>query len=521
MQRGHNESISVWQDSRKIEPSFLPLRDNINTAVCIVGAGIAGLTTGYLLAKEGKAVVIVDAWGLAAGETGRTTAHLTALLDDRFFNLESLFGKDGAKLAAQSHMSAISRIENIVKEEHIDCDFERVDGYLVALDAAQKEEFDKEIEPIKEAGFADREVLKQVPISGIRINQPTMRIPEQATFHITKYMAGLAAAFQKLGGKIYTHSHVNEIKGGDAAYVKTDEGFKINAKHIVVATNTPINDWVKMHTKQAAYRSYVIGYQIPKDTYPGFLLWDMEEPYHYVRIVRGSVYDTLIVGGEDHKTGQADDMEVRYRNLDAWAQQYFTTLGPIINRWSGQVMEPVDCLAFIGRNPIDKDNVYIATGDSGNGMTHGTIAGMLITDLIQGRENPWQEIYEPSRKSLKSAGTYIEENANVVGCMVKDWVAPSEVDSVADIRIGEGAILRSGVSKIAVYRDEKNVLHERSAVCTHLGCVVQWNGGEKSWDCPCHGSRFDTDGQILNGPAIKPLSAVEEKVEYKEAAAAY
>lgn len=517
MQRGDNESFSVWHKNKQVEPRFYPLRENITSDVCIIGAGIAGLTTGYLLAKEGKLVTIVDAWGLASGETSRTTAHLTAVLDDRFFNLESLFGEDSARLAAESHMAAINRIENIVKEEQIDCDFERVDGYLVALDDDQRKDFDKEIEPIKRVGFADREVLTQVPIKGIKIGQ-AMRFPQQATFHIANYMIGLAAAFQELGGKIYTGSHINEVKGGDAAYVKTDDDFKVTAQHIVVATNTPVNDWVKMHTKQAAYRTYVIGYQIPKDTYPSFLLWDMGNPYHYVRIVRRDAHDTLIVGGEDHKTGQADDMEARYQRLDMWAKQYFATLGPIKYRWSGQVMEPVDCLAFIGHNPIDKDNVYIATGDSGNGMTHGTIAGILITDLIHGRKNPWKEIYEPSRKSLKSAGTYIEENANVVGCMVKDWVAPSEVDSVDDIRIGEGAILRKGASKIAVYRDEQGVLHERSAVCTHLGCVVQWNGGEKSWDCPCHGSRFDCEGRILNGPAITPLGAVEEKTEYKKVA---
>ena len=292
MQRGTRESISVWQENECSEPVFSPLRENITTDVCIVGAGIAGLTTAYLLAKEGKSVIIVDAWGLAAGETSRTTAHLTAVLDDRFFELESLFGEDGARLAAESHMSAINRIENIVKEERINCDFERVDGYLVALDADQQKDFDKEIEPIKRAGFADREVLKQVPISGIKTGQ-AMRFPEQATFHIAKYMVGLASAFQKLGGRIYAGSHVNEVKGGDAAYVKTDDGFRVNAQHIVVATNTPINDWVKMHTKQAAYRTYVIGYQIPKDTYPGFLLWDMEEPYHYVRLCVAMGIDTL------------------------------------------------------------------------------------------------------------------------------------------------------------------------------------------------------------------------------------
>jgi Rieske Fe-S protein len=302
--------------------------------------------------------------------------------------------------------------------------------------------------------------------------------------------------------------------GGKNAQVKTDDALTVSAQQILVATNTPINDWVKMHTKQAAYRTYVIGFEIPKDSYPGFLLWDMEDPYHYARIVRGKRSDTLIVGGEDHKTGQAYDMAARYHRLEGWTRRYFSSLGPLSYRWSGQVMEPVDSLAFIGRNPMDDDNVFIATGDSGNGMTHGTIAGILITDLINGKKNPWAELYDPARKTLKAVPDFVKENTNFVGHMVKDWVKPSEVDTVEAILPGEGAVMRRGASKIAVYRDETGELHERSAVCTHLGCVVQWNSGEKSWDCPCHGSRFDCQGQILNGPAIKPLHEVE-KIERK------
>ncbi len=517
MQRSEKESVSVWQAQEKQEPFLTPVRKHTNTDVCVVGAGIAGLTTAYMLAKEGKSVVVVDAWGLASGETCRTTAHLTAVLDDRFHDLESLFGQDGARLAAQSHKSAIDRIEAIVQEERIDCDFERVDGYLVALNSDQKQDFDKEAEATLRAGFTDREILSRVPINGIKTGD-ALRFPRQATFHIMKYMHGLATAFTKMGGRIYTGSHVHEVKGGEQAHVKTDDGYRINASSVVVATNTPINDWVKMHTKQAAYRTYVVAYRIPQDTYPGFLLWDMEQPYHYARILRGAVHDLLIIGGEDHKTGQADDMEARYQRVADWAKRYFTILGPVEYRWSGQIMEPVDSLAFIGRNPMDEDNVFIVTGDSGNGITHGTIAGMLITDLIQGRRSEWEKLYDPSRKSLRAAPDFIKENSNVVGHLVKDWVKPSEVDDVGIIQPGQGAILRKGASKVAVYRDETGRLHERSAVCTHLGCVVQWNSGEKSWDCPCHGSRFDVDGRILNGPAITPLSDTQESSARKKAA---
>ncbi len=510
MQRGSEESIPVWREGNNQHPEQVPLRENAKADVCVVGAGIAGLTTAYLLQREGHSVVVVDAWGLAAGETGRTTAHLTGVLDDRFFHLEDLFGEESAKLAAESHLTAINRIESIVRKEEIPCDFERVDGYLVALTPRQQQDFEKERMAVLRAGFADVKAHARMPVPHIGMDAPALQFPQQACFHITRYMHGLAAAFQQQGGRIYTGAHVTDVKGGERARARTAEGYEVSAQHIVVATNTPINDWVKMHTKQAAYRTYAIGIEVPKASYPGFLLWDMEDPYHYVRLVRGAQHDTLVVGGEDHKTGQADDMAERYRRLEAWAHQYFPILGTVRYRWSGQVMEPVDSLGFIGRNPMDHDNVYIATGDSGNGMTHGTIAGMLITDLIQGRANPWTELYNPARKTLKAAHTYVKENGNAAGHMLKDWLKPSEARSVEDIRPGEGAVLRRGLSKVAVYRDEKGALHECSAVCPHLGGVVQWNSGEKSWDCPLHGSRFDCEGRVLNGPANKPL-AVEEK----------
>jgi glycine/D-amino acid oxidase-like deaminating enzyme/nitrite reductase/ring-hydroxylating ferredoxin subunit len=508
MQRDPHETASVWRKNRKPEMNFPDLHESTSADVCVIGAGIAGLTTAYLLQKAGVSVAVLDAWDLAAGESGRTTAHLTAVLDDRYFRLEELFGEDNARLAAESHMSAVNHIELIVREERIDCAFERVDGYLVAPTEGQWKDMQKEREAVKRAGFTDWEVFTEVPLPGMAIG-PALRFPSQATFHPLNYLLGLADAFRRRGGRI--GARAVEIKGGPDAHVTTSDGARVNAQSVVVATNTPINDWVKMHTKQAAYRTYVVAYEVPKGAYPGFLLWDMEDPYHYVRIMRGETSDFLIVGGEDHKTGQANDADRRYQRLDAWTQRYFSPLGAIRYRWSGQIMEPVDSLAFIGHNPMDESNVYIATGDSGNGMTHGTIAGMLISDLIRGRENPWQKLYDPSRKTLRATPSFVKENSNFVGHMVKDWVKPSEANSIDDIPPGEGAVMRWGSTKMAVYRDEHGRAHQCSAVCTHLGCIVQWNSGEKSWDCPCHGSRYDVHGRVLNGPAIKPLDELAEQ----------
>jgi nitrite reductase/ring-hydroxylating ferredoxin subunit len=314
-------------------------------------------------------------------------------------------------------------------------------------------------------------------------------------------------AIKRLGGRVYGNTHADNIEGGARPHVETAVG-RVTARAVVVATNTPVNDRVAIHTKQAPYRTYVIAARVPARSIPHVLLWDTPDPYHYVRLQpsgTGNQHEFLIVGGEDHKTGQANDFEGRFAALEAWTRQRFPMVEEIPLRWSGQIMEPVDGLAFIGRNPGD-ENVYIATGDSGNGMTHGTIAGLLITDLIAGRENPWATLYDPSRKSLRAVKEFARENLNVAS-QYADHVTPGDVKSANDIAPGHAAILRRGLKQIAAYRDDNGVLHEHSAVCSHLGCIVAWNATEQSWDCPCHGSRFDKlDGHVLNGPAIRALA---------------
>jgi Rieske Fe-S protein len=268
----------------------------------------------------------------------------------------------------------------------------------------------------------------------------------------------------------------------------------------VVATNSPINDVLAIHTKQAPYRSYVIGAQVPRGSVPLGLYWDTEDPYHYVRVQPVGGHDVLIAGGEDHKTGQGDP-NASFAKLEKWTRDRFPMITDIEYRWSGQVMEPVDYIAFIGQNPLNR-NVYIVTDDSGMGMTHGTIAGMVLTDLIQRRHSPWAQLYDPSRKTIGAAAEFAKENLNVAA-QYGDWLTRGDVASVSEIPAGEGAVIRSGAKKVAVYREANGALHACSAVCTHLGCAVVWNTVEKSWDCPCHGSRFDGKGTVLNGPAVK------------------
>jgi glycine/D-amino acid oxidase-like deaminating enzyme/nitrite reductase/ring-hydroxylating ferredoxin subunit len=507
MQPESGTTLSIWVATAEM-PSRSPLAENARAQVCVVGAGIAGMTTAYLLARAGKSVVVLDDGPIGGGMTGRTTAHLVTALDDRYFELERLHGEEGARLAAASHRASIDQVERIVREEKIGCEFERLDGYLFVPPGESKKILDRELAAAHRAGLSDLEIIERAPIESYDTG-PALRFPRQAQFHPLKYLAGLARAIERDGGRIFTGTHAAKIEGGEGtARIETANGSVVTADSVVVATNTPVNDLIEIHTKQSAYLTYVIGARVPKGAVTRALFWDTPDPYHYIRIESVDDHDVLILGGEDHKSGQKDDANVRFAALERWSRARFPMIEEIEYRWSGEVMEPVDGLAFIGRNPLDHDNVYIATGDSGNGMTHGTIAGMLITDLIMGKENPWAKLYEPSRKTLRATPEYLKETINVAEQLV-DLVTPGEVESDAEIKPGSGAIIRRGLKKIAAYKDEAGTVHELSAVCRHLGCIVDWNSFEKTWDCPCHGSRYDALGHVIMGPANSDLPPVD------------
>lgn len=515
------ENISWWIDS--VQPlQFDRLNHDIDTEILIVGGGIAGLTTGYLLAKAGQQVTLVEDGFIGSGESGRTTAHLTCALDDRYYELQHIFGKDKTGLIAQSHREAINQIESIVHDLHIDCNFQRIDGYLFLHPSDKMKNLEKEFAATQDAGL-NTAWLDKIPDIAMETG-PCIRFPGQAQFHIMKYLHGLAKGFIMLGGKIYTESRATDIDKSGAVC----NGYKITARHIIVATNTPTNDMVTMHTKQFPFRTYVIAAAVPKGSLQPALWWDTgnmkskwySAPYHYVRTEPyNEMYDLLISGGEDHKTGQADTEDLpeeeRYENLINWTRTHFPMMQEIVYKWSGQVMEPLDSLAFIGKNPGD-DNVYIITGDSGNGMTHGTLGGMIICDLITGQTNPWASLYAPNRLPLKVPGKYLKEVANMAA-QYADWISKADIKEIDQLHTGEGAVLSKGLKRYAVYKDEEDHVHVYSAMCPHLGCVVQWNAEEKTFDCPCHGSRFTKEGEVINGPAVTDLKKinVEDLVEEK------
>jgi glycine/D-amino acid oxidase-like deaminating enzyme/nitrite reductase/ring-hydroxylating ferredoxin subunit len=497
------ETRSVWMDVPA--PDYAPLGEDITVDVCVVGAGIAGMTTAYLLAREGRNVAVLDDGPVGGGMTRRTTAHLATAIDDRYVAIERLHGREGAELAADSHAAAIDSIESIVREEHIDCDFARLDGYLIAAPGTPADLIDRELAAAQRAGLVDVAAVERPP-AGEFAGARCLKFPRQGQFHAGKYLAGLARALEKNGGRIFCSTHAARIEGGSAARIETTPGPTVLADAIVVATNTPVNDVVTIHTKQSPYSTYVVAARIPRGSMEQALYWDTADPYHYVRLHDDGAAALLIVGGEDHKSGQAHDGRERFARLERWMRERFPAAGEVALRWSGQVMESADGIAFIGRNPGDADNVYIATGDSGMGMTHGTIAGLLLTQLILGQPAPWAALYDPSRKMLRAPLEYARENLNVAAQYVQDYFGAGDVRSEDDLAPGCGAILRRGLAKIAVYRDDDGVLHEYSAVCPHLGCIVAFDDVEKTWDCPCHGSRFDRFGRVIVGPANRDLA---------------
>lgn len=470
--------------------------------VVVIGAGVAGLSTALCLCREGRRVRVIDRAGIGAGETLRTTAHLASALDDRYYRLARQHGDDGARLAAASHSAAIDWIEELALSTEPSCGFRRIPGYLFSHDG-DLDNLHREISAAQAAGLSAGFLAEGVETPDVL--GPVVRFDQQARVDMGQYLLALAKAVRDAGGG-FLRAEAVAVEGGVQPLVRLRDD-EIRAAVVVVASNVPFHQTGATYMKQAAYRTYAVAGEAPAGALPDALYWDDGDPYHYVRLhapgdASGPVQ--VIVGGEDHKTGQDDD-PTAYVRLQEWTRARFPQITRFTHAWSGQILEPADGLAFIGADP-DNDNVYLVTGDSGNGITHGTIAGLLLADLIQHRDNPWAALYEPGRKPVRAGGEWLRENANAA-LQYRDWLRPGEVASADEIARGAGAVLRRGPHRVAAYRSGDGRLHTFNARCPHLGCVVRWSSEEKSWDCPCHGSRFDAaSGAILNGPTSEPLS---------------
>jgi len=501
-------SGSIWEVASEWEP-LAALEGDRDVDVCVVGAGIAGMSTAFLLARAGKQVLVLERRCVGCGDTGVTTAHLSSAMDDGFGTLERLHGAKGLRLAWESHQAAIDFIDQTCREEGIDCDFVRLPGYLFLGPEDRPELLDRARDAAHRSGFGDVERLDSAP-DALFDTGPCLRFPRQGRFHPLRYLQGLEAALRKRGGEL-RRAAVTAVEGGTPATVRTEDGATVRAGAIVVCTNVPIHHVLATHLKQAPYITYVIAAPLPGGKGGDALYWDTDEPYHYLRLQELDGRRMLVVGGEDHHAGEEQGTEAeRWQRLEAWTRAR-VPIGEVTHRWSGQVMEPADGLAFIGRDQSAGDNVYVATGDSGQGITHGTIAGMLISELVQGREHAWADLYDPGRKSLRAVKDLVTENVHVARHYA-EWVfgPPEAADSPQEIAAGSGAVVRRRGRPIAIYRDEQGAVHERSAVCRHLGCIVHWNNAAKSWDCPCHGSRYAPTGEVVHGPARSDLAAIDE-----------
>lgn len=500
------KSTTPWQ--RVDSPSFRQLKGRVSCEVLVIGGGITGLTAAFLLKKAGKKVVLLERDRVGSGDTGCTTAHLTQVTDRRLSALVSTFGRDAARLTWEGGAAAIFTIEQIAREIDAECDFRRIPAFLHApLDSSAPwpDEFEADCRLAGELGIAATYIPSISPIE-----RPGILFPNQARFHPLRYLAALARAVDGDGARIYDQSEVREFS--ENPRVVTTEGGSVECEDLVIATHVPLVGEsgligaAALQTKLAPYTTYALGATIPRDRFPEASYWDTADPYHYLRVDRGERKDYAIFGGEDHKTGQDDEPHDRFVRLETTLKQMVPE-AKVDHRWSGQVIETHDGLPYIGETA---ERQFVATGFAGNGMTLGTLAAMMACDALSGRRNPWQNLFAPGRTTLASVWEYARENFDYPYYLVRDRLLGPETATVDDIPRGEGRVLRVAGRRLACSRNPHGKLTKLSAVCTHLGCIVHWNSAEKTWDCPCHGSRFQATGEVLAGPAEAPLEAVEE-----------
>ncbi|MCC8424731.1 FAD-dependent oxidoreductase [Mucilaginibacter sp. UR6-11] len=494
---------SAWQAglNDNISPAAAP-QENFYDAL-IVGGGITGMTAALLLQKAGKKTIVAEAHTPGFGTTGGTSAHINTFADTTYKEAESAFGDEGAQLFANAIAEGVALIKANIDTFHIDCDYASKPGYVYAENKDEVKQLDDIYNGAVKVGVHvnyTEEVPTPVPYLKALI------FDNQAEFHPLKYLQGLQKAYLEAGGVIRENTLITGIKTDDGIHTAEYATGVIRAKAVIYATHVPPN--INLFNFECApYRSYVMAVKLKSGTYPEALIYDSQEPYHYVRshVIDGQ--QLLIAGGLDHKTGH-EDPENAFAGLEKYIRKYYN-VSSIKYRWSSQYYVPVDGLPYIGAMPLSADGVYCATGYNGNGMMLGTIAGKLLSDLVRKRPNPYADLFDPCRiKPIDGFSELVKENADVAYHFVADRINIHETDSLKRLQPGTGKVVEVNGEKIAAYRDEAGVMHALSPVCTHAACIVNWNGEEKSWDCPCHGARYDIDGQVLTGPATRALATI-------------
>jgi glycine/D-amino acid oxidase-like deaminating enzyme/nitrite reductase/ring-hydroxylating ferredoxin subunit len=495
---------SYWLDSSSM-PRYPRLEANLDVDVVVIGGGITGLTAAYLLKRANRTVAVIDRERVGGVDSANTTAHLTCITDLSLTDLVKNFGRDHAQAVWDAGLAAIDTIDGIIRDEDIDCEWTWVPAYKYVSDGAASgqsaADLRSEATLAAELGF-DARFLESVPF----VNRPGLEVDGQAKFHPRKYLAALARLVDGDGSHVFEHTESEEVT--DDPLSVTAGGHRLSCKQIVLATHTPLMGKTNLasatlfQTKLYLYTSYVVGGRVPSGSVPEALFYDTEDPYHYLRVDRHRGFDYAIFGGNDHKTGQVEDTDARFRSLEAKAAALLPQF-EITHRWSGQVVETNDGLPYIGET---SSRQFAGTGYAGNGMTFGTLTAMMARDAVEGRGNPWAGLFDVGRTKVKGGlWDYVKENADYPYYLIRDRFAGAEGQSLRAVKRGEGKILELDGEKVAVWRSRTGTVTQLSPVCTHMGCLVAWNPAEETWDCPCHGSRFKPAGEVLAGPAEAPL----------------
>jgi glycine/D-amino acid oxidase-like deaminating enzyme/nitrite reductase/ring-hydroxylating ferredoxin subunit len=504
--------VSYWIDSTNSQPPFPSGPEALNGVsvdVAIIGGGIVGITAATLLKRAGKTVAIIEADRMAAGVSGHTTAKVTSLHQLIYSELIKNLGEEKAKLYAESNQEGIEQVATFVQQEGIDCDFKRTDCYTFAESKDSLTKVESEVEAALKLGLPASFVnTTSLPFEVLG----AVKFANQVEFHPRKYLLHLASNIAGNGSYLFERARVEKVEEGEPCQVSTAQG-RLTAKKVLVTTHLPILDEGLFFAKSYPQRSYIVGASIDPAHAPQGMFIGTGEGYRSIRTTPYKDGLLLLIGGEGHKTGTVTDTEERYLKLENYGRERFG-ISDFAYRWSTQDMVSFDKLPYIGKLTPGSKHVYVATGFSLWGMSKGTMAGMLLSDLLLGIANPWVDLYDSTRATPfitpKSLKNNVEVGVHWVGDRIKEAM---HSESPTDVKRGEGKLITMDNQKVAAYRDEEGIIHTVSAVCTHLGCLVNWNSAEKSWDCPCHGARYDCQGKILQGPAVQDLAVISSKVK--------
>jgi glycine/D-amino acid oxidase-like deaminating enzyme/nitrite reductase/ring-hydroxylating ferredoxin subunit len=498
--------VSLWLATTP-ETDFPAMAQDVTVDVAVIGGGIAGISTAFLLKQAGLTVAVVEAGRVVESVTGNTTAKITALHSLIYDHLISQFGEDGARQYADAQTAAIEKIASLVEENKISCDFRRTPAYTYTESEEDLDQIKAEVEAATKLGLPASYVETTplpFPVKG------AVKFDNQAQFHPRKYLLALVEKLPGDGHYVFEETRALEIEDGDPCRVKTNRG-TITAKSVVVTTHFPLKDPNIYFAAMHPGRSLVLGCRLNVPVPEGMYISTGEDMHSFRSNPSEDGGTIWMVGGEKFKTGQGGDIEERFKRLETYARGRFDVRS-IEYRWATQDNFTVDRVPYIGKLSAGSKNLYVATGFCGWGMTNSHVAAMILSDAVHGHENPWASLFDPSRfKPVTSARDFISENMNVAKEFMADRIETPELDDLGKLPAGRGEVVEWKGERVALYKDDRGLIYSCSAKCTHMGCLVHWNGAEKSWDCPCHGSRFSYDGKVIQGPANKDLEMKELK----------